>query len=139
MRTRRRGARPALHQHVLQDRAIDRFHQPRRQQPATRPGAHQPVGRGVMLERAPASGAAGTVDARIGDRRVRIGRGDARLPQQLARQIEAADLGVLVEIAQDVGELQRAAEMVRQLDAGLSSMPKMRTDSRPTALATRSQ
>ena len=35
------------------------------------------------------------------------------------RQIEAAHLGVLVEVAQDVGELQRPAELVRQLDAGL--------------------
>ena len=34
-----------------------------------------------------------------------------------ARQIEPADLGVLVDVAQDVGELQRAAEMVRERNA----------------------
>ena len=39
--------------------------------------------------------------------------------QQFARQVEAADGGVLVEVAQDVGQLQRAAEMMRELDAGL--------------------
>ena len=59
--------------------------------------------------------------------------------QRLARQIEPADAGVLVDVAQDVGELQRAAEMMRQRDAVLLAMPNTRTDSRPTALATRSQ
>ena len=34
--------------------------------------------------------------------------------QRLARQIEPADAGVLVDVAQDVGELQRAAEMMRE-------------------------
>ena len=60
--------------------------------------------------------------------------------QGFARQIEAPDAGVLVEIAQDVGELQRAAEVMRQRPAvARRSMPNTRTDSRPTALATRSQ
>ena len=35
------------------------------------------------------------------------------------RQIEPPDLGVLVDVAQDVGELQRAAEMMRERDAVL--------------------
>ena len=47
--------------------------------------------------------------------------------------------GILVDVAQDVGELQRAAEMMREQDAVLLGMPNTRTDSRPTALATRSQ
>ena len=46
---------------------------------------------------------------------------------------------ILVEIAQDVGELQRAAEMMRERKARSRSMPNTRTDSRPTAQATRSQ
>ena len=36
-----------------------------------------------------------------------------------ARQIEPADRRILVEVAQDVGELQRAAEMMRERDAFL--------------------
>ena len=36
-----------------------------------------------------------------------------------ARQIEPADAGILVEVAQDVGELQRAAQMMGELEAGL--------------------
>ena len=39
---------------------------------------------------------------------------DAGVEQRLARQIEPADRGILVEIAQDVGELQRAPEMMRE-------------------------
>ncbi|MBE7220685.1 MAG: sigma 54-interacting transcriptional regulator, partial [Caulobacteraceae bacterium] len=37
------------------------------------------------------------------------------LLQKFAREIEAAHLGVLVEVAQDVGQLQRAAEMVGEI------------------------
>ena len=39
--------------------------------------------------------------------------------QRLARQIEPPDRRVLVEVAQDVGQLQRAAEMMGERDAGL--------------------
>ena len=39
------------------------------------------------------------------------------LAQLLLRQIEAADLGVFVDIAENIGELQRAAEMMRQRHA----------------------
>ena len=42
----------------------------------------------------------------------RIVAQDAGLLQRLARQIEPADRRVLVDVAQDVGELQRAAEMI---------------------------
>ncbi len=65
---------------------------------------------------------------------------DARRQQVLARQIKPAHRGVLVEVAQDIGELQRAAEMMGERRARLlRSMPNTRTDSRPTAQATRSQ
>ena len=37
----------------------------------------------------------------------------------LPRQIEPADIRVLVDIAQDIGQLQRASEMMRQLDPGV--------------------
>ena len=53
-----------------------------------------------------------------GDRH-RIGRRDAGGIERLARQIEPAEAGVLVDVAQDIGQLQRAAEMMRQRDAVL--------------------
>ena len=45
----------------------------------------------------------------------RIGGLDPGLAQRLARQIEPPDRGILVEVAQDVGELERAAEMVGEI------------------------
>ena len=86
-----------------------------------------------------ATDGAGLVEAGSGQHGRRLVAGDAGLRQRLARQIEPADGGVLVEVAQDVGELQRAAEMMREPPCRRRSMPKTRTESRPTALATRSQ
>src|SRR4051812_11873312 len=37
---------------------------------------------------------------------------DARLEERLARQIEASHSGVLIEVAEDIGELQGAPEMM---------------------------
>ncbi len=45
---------------------------------------------------------------------LRVGARNARGDQRLARQIEPVDASILVEIAQDIGELQRAAEMMRE-------------------------
>ena len=94
-----------------------------------------------MLARAPDHDIAGRADARIEGHGL-PGRSDsmpARL-QRLARQIEPPDGGVLVDVAQDIGELQGAAEMMRErARRRCRSSPKTRTDSRPTALATRSQ
>ena len=39
------------------------------------------------------------------------------MQQAFERQIEPADAGVLVDVAQDVGQLQRAAKMMREQDA----------------------
>ena len=44
----------------------------------------------------------------------RIGRRNARLHQRFARQIEPADRRVFIEIAQDIGQLQRTAKMMGQ-------------------------
>ena len=44
-----------------------------------------------------------------------IGAGDAGIFQRFARQIETPDAGILIEVAQDVGQLQRAAEMMGEL------------------------
>ena len=48
---------------------------------------------------------------------LRIVARDAGLFEILARHIEAADAGVLVDVAQRIGELQRAAEMMGERDA----------------------
>ena len=39
------------------------------------------------------------------------------MQQAFARQIEPADAGVFVDVAQDIGQLQRASEMMREQDA----------------------
>ena len=39
------------------------------------------------------------------------------MQQSFARQIQPADAGVFVDVAQDIGQLQRAAEMMREQDA----------------------
>ena len=43
--------------------------------------------------------------------------GDAGKQQAFARQIQAAEAGVFVDVAQDIGQLQRAAEMMGEQDA----------------------
>ena len=63
--------------------------------------------------------AAGLAEHRIGQDRDRIGADDPGVAQRLARQVEPAHRGILVEIAQDVGELQRAAEMIGERQTGL--------------------
>ena len=100
---------------------IGRLHQARRAHGAARAGAHDAVGFGEMLGGARRDLAAGGFEVRLGEDRG--GRAsvdlDAGGGKRLARQIEPADLGVLVEVAQDVGELQRAAEMMREPVAGV--------------------
>src|SRR5271169_2992447 len=39
------------------------------------------------------------------------------MQEPLTRQIEPADLRILIEVAQDVGQLQRAAEVMRKQDS----------------------
>ena len=103
-----RGAQPR------ELRVIDRAHRARRPHRAARALRHRRARIGEML----------LGDARRAHRRHRRGWDGAARPsgsvatmpashQQIARQIEPAALGILGEIAQDVGELQRAAEMMR--------------------------
>ena len=54
--------------------------------------------------------------------RRRIGRTDAGLAQRLCRQIEASETRILVEIAQNVGELECAAKMMRELGLGVPAI-----------------
>ena len=49
--------------------------------------------------------------------RRRVGGGDAAVVQCIPRQIEPAQRRVLVEVAQDIGELQRAAKMMGEREA----------------------
>ena len=71
--------------------------------------------------------------------RARLARRNPGLVERFPRQIEPADLRILVEVAQNIGELKRTPEMVGKLAALLGARPKTFTDRRPTALATRSQ
>ena len=48
---------------------------------------------------------------------MRIVAGDPGVQQRFARQIQPAEPGILVDVAQDVGQLQRAAEMMREHNA----------------------
>ena len=66
----------------------------------------------IGAQTSPSVGLASTVAGSVAD--------DAGVAQRLARQIEPAERGILVEIAQDIGELQRAAEMMRERQAGLA-------------------
>ena len=109
--------RPALHLHRRQDRGIDRAHQPRRADAALRLGAQDRVRLLVVIMRQPRAGPARRIDTRIGEHNFRIACRDAGAFEMIAREIEAADGGVLVEIAQDIGELQRAAEMMGEFEA----------------------
>ena len=63
------------------------------------------------------NGEAGFLDIRIVNRWERIGRNNARRAQRLDRQIEPINRGILIEVAQDVCQLQRPAEMMRERDA----------------------
>jgi hypothetical protein len=66
---------------------------------------------------------------RAGECGRRLGR-HAVQRQPFARQIEPAAPGILAQIAQDVGELQGAAEMVRHLVGGLGGVAE-RADGEP--------
>ena len=54
---------------------------------------------------------------------------DAGAEQSFLRQIEPADLGILVYVTQNVGELQRASEMMRERYAVLARHAETRTRS----------
>src|SRR6185503_5845721 len=48
--------------------------------------------------------------------RLRVGGFEPGRPQRFQRQIEPSDAGVLVEVAQNIGELQGASQMMRELE-----------------------
>src|SRR5580692_7725026 len=59
----------------------------------------------------------GPVQRRIGENLSRLRLADARRAEIFAWQVEPAEGPVLVEIAQNVGELERAAKMMREASA----------------------
>jgi hypothetical protein len=68
-----------------------------------------------------------------------LARADADPLQRLPRQVQAPDLGILVDVPQDVRELKRPTEMIGEQVRLAVRQPKDTRESRPTALATRSQ
>ncbi len=58
---------------------------------------------------------AGRREPVVGKRRRRIGGSDAGSPQCFARQVQTPDRRVIIEVAQDVGELQCPAQVMGQL------------------------
>ncbi len=70
-----------------------------------------------MMMRQLGDPAADAIDAGAGGNRLGVQRGDAGFLQIFARQIETADGGVFIDVAQDVGQLQGAAQMMRQIEA----------------------
>ena len=117
---RRTGARgdsePAADQQ-FQNRAIIFRHDPRRAHHAARIAAHDLVGFVKCVRARSTSGAQTFGSAGSEATLKRIDAGDTGLQQAFARQIQPADSGVFIDIAQDIGQLQRTAQMMRQQDA----------------------
>ena len=114
-RLARRGKAPRQQQ--VQDRAVIFRHDPRRAHRAARIALHDLVGLFEMLLRPLGQRQAHFGQRAVGDHHFGIVAGDAGEQQAFARQIQPAEAGVLVDVAQDVGQLQRAAEMMGELDA----------------------
>ena len=77
------------------------------------------VGLTIVIVSARSDDAAGFVDAGRADGLPRLVGLNARISQRFARKVETADGGVFVEIAQNVRQLQRAAEVEGEREAGL--------------------
>ena len=136
---RRARRRKAARDQLLENDVIGLAHDARRAHDPARTFRHDRLRRAKSLSASSAIGAQALPSAGCASDLARLARPDAGRLQRIARQIEAAERGIFVEVAQDVGQLQRAAEMMRERQAGSRSMPNTRTESRPTAQATRSQ
>src|SRR3984893_13367190 len=93
---------------------VDVRHDPRRAH--ARPGAsrHDLLRLAEMLFCTGDDWSTGPAQRRIGENLSRLRLADARRAEIFAWQVEPAEGCVLVEIAQNVGELQRAAKMMRE-------------------------
>ena len=104
----------------VEDEPIGLPHDPRRAHRAARLVRHDCIGRFKFPDGQRDDNIAGLLKQRMGEHGARIGADDAGIAQRLARQIEAAQACVLVEVAQNVGQLQSTAEMVRERKSGLA-------------------
>ena len=107
----------APRQQQVQDRAVIFRHDPRRAHLAPRIALHDLVGLLEMLFGPLGQRQANFGQRAIGNHLLRIVAGDAGKQQAFARQIQPAEAGVFVDVAQDIGQLQRAAEMMGEQDA----------------------
>src|SRR5262249_5447120 len=95
--------RPAARYHALEHLAIDRAHDLRRAHDAAWGPGHDLVGLGEMPTSPLDNISAGRAEPRIRGNGFWIIALDTGQCQRLARKIEAADLGILIDIAQDIG------------------------------------
>src|SRR5579875_1044878 len=97
-----------------QNGTIDIRHDSRRAHIFAGAPDHDPVSLGEMLLCTRKGWRTGPRQRRMGENSARLLLANACRAKILARQIETADGGVLIEIAQNIGELQRPAEVMRE-------------------------
>src|SRR6185312_982054 len=105
--------RPSTSHHFLEHLAIDLAHDFRRAHETARASGHYFVGLDERRACPVREEGAGHSKPRMRNYGWRIGNLNTGLMQSLPRQIQPPNAGILVDVAQDVRELQRAAEMVR--------------------------
>jgi hypothetical protein len=133
------GLPPASREQLMEESAINAKHHRSRADFVARAGGDGFRGRRIMLLGDHRQVAAHIGKRRMRDRRVRSGGENAMRVQQLVGQIQSAPPGIFGEIAKDIRELpSSASSSATRSPAGVSS-PKIRTESRPIATATRSQ
>ena len=103
----------------VENEPIGLRHDARRAHGAARAPRHDLVGLREMLARALDDARTDPPERRARQHRRRIARRDTGIAQRLGRQIEASEGRVFVEVAQDVGELQRPSQVVRERNAVL--------------------
>ena len=116
-RTGARGDGEAAGDQQIEDAAVVLAHDARRAHELAGIAIHDLVRLLVVLSGAGDHRFTGPGQVRVSCDGGGIVGGNSGRGQRFARQIEPADRGVLVDVAQDVGELQRAAEVMREGDA----------------------
>src|SRR5689334_14145207 len=105
--------------HAVEDTGISEPHDARRAHRAAWAGRHDRLRLPEMLACALDYGVAGSAEIGMRGDRSRIGGVNAGARQGFARQIEPANARVLVDVAEDVGQLQRASEVMCEISPGL--------------------
>jgi hypothetical protein len=109
----------AVHHQFVKDRAISGGHEARRSHDGAWRGIHDAACLVEMLSRSFRNLGAGTPNLRVFHGRHGIIEWHLCRRERLSRKIEPADRRILVDIAQDVGELKGASQMVGQSFTGL--------------------